>query len=166
MKSKIIYANYNPETGKSIVKIQNQYGIFTGVSQLQEEDRPYESSFAGCEYAEMKANISYMKHRKKTRKISNMTRFIICAMLLGMTCFLTWSGIQDLKTTAEIRLSIQQNKKKTQELEEEKSDLEETKQKLTNPDYIEYIARGKYLVTKEGEQVFKFPSSEDEESEE
>lgn len=65
MKSKIIYANYNPETGKSIVKIQNQYGIFTGVSQLQEEDRPYESSFAGCEYAEMKANISYMKHRKK-----------------------------------------------------------------------------------------------------
>ena len=44
--------------------------------------------------------------------------------------------------------------------------LEETKQKLTNPDYIEYIARGKYLVTKEGEQVFKFPSSEDEESEE
>ena len=61
---------------------------------------------------------------------------------------------------------IQQNKKKTQELEEEKSDLEETKQKLTNPDYIEYIARGKYLVTKEGEQVFKFPSSEDEESEE
>lgn len=107
-----------------------------------------------------------MKHRKKTRKISNMTRFIICALLLGMTCFLTWSGIQDLKTTAEIRLSIQQNKKKTQELEEEKSDLEEKKQKLTNPDYIEYIARGKYLVTKEGEQVFKFPSSEDEESEE
>ena len=31
---------------------------------------------------------------------------------------------------------------------------------------IQYIARGKYLVTKEGEQVFKFPSSEDEESEE
>ena len=65
MKSKIIYANYDPITGKSIVKIQNKYGIFTGTSQLQEEDIPYESNFAGCEYAEMKANISYMKYRRK-----------------------------------------------------------------------------------------------------
>lgn len=65
MKSKIIYANYNPKTGKSIVKIQNQYGIFIGTSQLQEEDKAHESTFAGCGYAEMKANISYMKYRKK-----------------------------------------------------------------------------------------------------
>ena len=36
-----------------------------------------------------------------------------------------------------------------------------SKQNLTNPDYVEYIARGKYLVTKEGEQVFKFPSKDD-----
>ena len=71
MKTKMIYSNYNPDTGESIVKIRNKYGIFTGVSRLQEEDRPYESSFAGCEYAEMKANISYMKFRKKNFKLSN-----------------------------------------------------------------------------------------------
>lgn len=65
MKTKMIYSNYDPDTGESIVKIRNKYGIFTGISRLQEEDRPYESSFAGCEYAEMKANISYMKFRKK-----------------------------------------------------------------------------------------------------
>ena len=38
--------------------------------------------------------------------------------------------------------------------------MEKAKQNLTNPDYVEYIARGKYLVTKEGEQVFKFPSKD------
>lgn len=108
-----------------------------------------------------------MKHKKRSkRNLSNAVRFIICALLLGATAFLTWNGIQDLKTTAEIKLSIEKNKTKSKELEEIKQELEETKQKLTNPDYIEYIARGKYLVTKEGEQVFKFPSSSTEESEE
>ena len=29
-------------------------------------------------------------------------------------------------------------------------ELEKAKQNLTNPDYVEYIARGKYLVTKDG----------------
>lgn len=35
---------------------------------------------------------------------------------------------------------------------------ETARENLDNPDYVEYIARGRYLVTKEGEQVFKFPS--------
>lgn len=102
---------------------------------------------------------------KSKRKLSATTRIFICAILIMATAFLTWSGIQDLKTTAEIKLSIEKNKKKSAELDETQSELEDTKQKLTNPDYIEYIARGKYLVTKEGEQVFKFPSSNDQESE-
>lgn len=103
--------------------------------------------------------------QKPKRKLSTTTRIFICTLLILATAFLTWSGIQDLKTTAEIKLSIENNKKKSAELDETQSELEDTKQKLTNPDYIEYIARGKYLVTKEGEQVFKFPSSNDQESE-
>ena len=52
-------------------------------------------------------------------------------------------------------------KKEKKELSSKKKELEKAKQNLTNPDYVEYIARGKYLVTKEGEQVFKFPSKDD-----
>lgn len=51
---------------------------------------------------------------------------------------------------------MEDNKKESQALDERKEELEETKENLENPDYIEYLARGKYLVTKDGEQVFKF----------
>lgn len=111
----------------------------------------------------MKDKKTNIPKRKNKRKMSNAMRLFLCALLIGATAFLTWSGLQDLKTTAEIKLSIEENRKKVKELNKIKSELEETKQKLTNPDYVEYIARGKYLVTKEGEQVFKFPSIEDKE---
>lgn len=100
---------------------------------------------------------------KKKRKLSKTMRVFMCGLLICATGYMTWSGIQDLKTTAELKLSIEENKKKSKELSKTQDELESTKEKLTNPDYIEYIARGKYLVTKEGEQVFKFPSSSDSE---
>ena len=67
-----------------------------------------------------------------------------------------YCGFKELETTAQIRLSMEDNKKESQALDERKEELEETKENLENPDYIEYLARGKYLVTKDGEQVFKF----------
>ena len=58
----------------------------------------------------------------------------------------------------EIRQSIEDHEEKAAQLEQRQDDLETTRENLDNPDYIEYIARGRYLVTKEGEQVFKFPT--------
>lgn len=63
--------------------------------------------------------------------------------------------------TQDLKASIEQKKEEKKNLNSKKKELEKTKQNLTNPDYVEYIARGKYLVTKEGEQVFKFPSKDD-----
>ena len=65
-----------------------------------------------------------------------------------------------LVMTHELRTSINQKQKEKKALSSKKKELEKAKQNLTNPDYVEYIARGKYLVTKEGEQVFKFPSKD------
>ena len=73
--------------------------------------------------------------------------------MLVMSGFLIMGGLQQLSMTHELKSSIVQKEK-------EKKELEKAKQNLTNPDYVEYIARGKYLVTKEGEQVFKFPSKD------
>ena len=35
------------------------------------------------------------------------------------------------------------------------------KEKLQDPEYLKYMVRGKYLVTKDGEQVFKLPTTQD-----
>ena len=63
-------------------------------------------------------------------------------------------------TTFTIKESIKENKKKSLELNQKKAELEGKKEDLSNPDYVEYIARGKFLVTKQGEQIFKFPKLE------
>lgn len=94
------------------------------------------------------------KKRKKNRWIY--------LVLVGIICLCFGSGIKELKTTVDLKNSIEQSNTKLKELKAKQTDLEKKKKNLLDPDYIEYIARGKYLVTKEGEQVFKFPSTKQE----
>lgn len=93
----------------------------------------------------------------KRKKVQHF--FVYIAMLV-MSGFLIMGGLQQLSMTHELKSSIVQKEKEKKELSSKKKELEQAKQNLTNPDYVEYIARGKYLVTKEGEQVFKFPSKD------
>lgn len=93
----------------------------------------------------------------KRKKVQHF--FVYIAMLV-MSGFLIMGGLQQLSMTHELKSSIVQKEKEKKELSSKKKGLEKAKQNLTNPDYVEYIARGKYLVTKEGEQVFKFPSKD------
>lgn len=55
MKTKLIDSGYFPKTGVSSAVIKTKYGLFAGVSSLREEDKEVESSFRGCQYAEIKA---------------------------------------------------------------------------------------------------------------
>ena len=87
-----------------------------------------------------------MKGRRK--KIQHVFVYFV---MLGMSAFLIMGGMRQLAMTHELRTSINQKQKEKKAL---------SSKNLTNPDYVEYIARGKYLVTKEGEQVFKFPSKD------
>lgn len=70
MKSiKLIYSNFDEDTGISKVKIRTDLGEFEGSSKLHEEDKKIVSHFAGCQYAEMRAIIKYMKTKIKIIKI-------------------------------------------------------------------------------------------------
>lgn len=63
MKIKLIYSNFDENTGISTAIIQTNLGQFTGTSKLHEEDRVISSNFAGCRYAEIRAIIKYIKKR-------------------------------------------------------------------------------------------------------
>ena len=65
MKIKMIKSNFDEITGISEVTIATDIGEFSGTSKLHDEDRNISSSFAGCQYAEMKAIIKYMKYKVK-----------------------------------------------------------------------------------------------------
>ena len=63
MKIKMIKSNFDETTGISEVTIATDIGEFSGTSKLHDEDRNISSSFAGCQYAEMRAVIKYMKRK-------------------------------------------------------------------------------------------------------
>lgn len=101
------------------------------------------------------------KRRRRRRRLSPL----ISAGLLAGGAALFWAGFGDVQNLLDIRADLASDHKKAAELEKRQQELEQVKENLDNPDYIEYIARGKYLVSKEGEQVFKFPSIESEKDE-
>ncbi len=98
-----------------------------------------------------------MPRRKKKKKQTKGIRkrylvlFIVALVFVG-------SGAKEIVTHFEITSNIATTKKETEKLKKEKAALKKEKENLSDPDYVEYMARGKYLVSKEGEQVFKFPS--------
>lgn len=69
MKTKMIYCNFDKETGISTVILKNKYGEFKGTSTLLEEDKYFESEFAGCGFAETKAQIKWMKVRLQEMRL-------------------------------------------------------------------------------------------------
>ena len=46
-------------------------------------------------------------------------------------------------------------------LESQQKDLKKRKENLEDPEYVKRYARGKFMVSKPGEQIFKLPSKSD-----
>ena len=63
MRNKLIYSDYNQETGESMVVIRNKLGEFYGTASLHPED--LESTFVGCRYAEVRAYISCEQYKRE-----------------------------------------------------------------------------------------------------
>lgn len=69
MKYKLIEANYDAETGISIVIIGCRLGRFIGVAKIHpEEDEDLKSRFFGCELAERRAYIKALKALRREYK--------------------------------------------------------------------------------------------------
>ena len=63
MKGKILFAEYNEETGISTVCKQTKYGTFTKTVKVAEEDRDIANKYDGCYFAEMKCDLAAYKRR-------------------------------------------------------------------------------------------------------
>ena len=67
-QAKLIYSNYDPETGISIVRIQTPHGTFKGKARVHPNDINIASHYAGCKYAEIRAYIRYYKFLAKLKQ--------------------------------------------------------------------------------------------------
>lgn len=65
---KFIDSYYDESTGKSRVIVQHLGKKFTGAAIVHPDDKENASSYAGCEYAEIRATIKALKYERKILK--------------------------------------------------------------------------------------------------
>ena len=65
-------------------------------------------------------------------------------------------------TTMRLQKQLQEVKTELEIITEENTLLTSKKDKLEDPNYVQSYARGNYMLSKEGEQVFYLPSPADE----
>ena len=94
-----------------------------------------------------KQNVS----KKKKRPIKTF----FSVLFIFIACFLIYSSAHDVLMTVKLKKEISSHQEIVDELESEKSSLTKEKKNLEN---VKRFVRGKYLVSKPGEQVFILPS--------
>ena len=97
-----------------------------------------------------------IKKNQKRRKVKRVLRFVIGLFMTICSIFFCSAIFKEIKVASDIKSEIKLEKAELKELKLKEEDLKEQKENLNNIDYVEYVARGKYLFTKEGEQIFKF----------
>lgn len=74
----LISSYFNEETGKSIVEVKHKKKIYKGTAKLHPEDVDKASKYAGCRFAEIRAEIKALKteHRKEKAACEEIRKFV------------------------------------------------------------------------------------------
>lgn len=95
---------------------------------------------------------------KKKRRLTPLTK-LICVIMLGASAFMLYMVFQEGMTTLRLQQELSEVQAKLQEVQDENRYLTTEKEKLQDPDYVETYARGKYQLSKDGEQIFYLPEN-------
>lgn len=103
-----------------------------------------------------KTKQSSNKKKTKQRKLSPVAK-LLCFVVIGFSCYLLYLVGQEFYTTIQLKQQLAEVQAKLDEVKEENEYLTEQKEKLQDPDYVESYARGNYMLSKDGEQIFYLP---------
>lgn len=93
----------------------------------------------------------------KPRKwVSVLFAFIVFSSFV----YFILNAYQKVADNQKYQKTKQQQLLKIEQLKQEEQRLKEEKARLENPDYILRYARGKYLLSKDGEQILRLPAKE------
>lgn len=99
-----------------------------------------------------------VKKRKK-KKLSPIFK-LVCIGLLVASGYLFYLSAKELYMTYTLSASLEEAKAQLQEVTDENTYLTSQRDKLEDPEYVQSYARGNYLLTKDGENIYYLPSSE------
>ncbi len=102
------------------------------------------------------------KKKKRIRKpIRYIGLFLFCAFLIACIVYFTLGTNKQIRTTFSLRADLKIYEEQLKALEAERDSLKNQKEKLTDENYVSNVARGKYLFSKDNEQIYYFPPLED-----
>lgn len=95
--------------------------------------------------------------KSKNKQNQRLQQLFVQLGLGALSVILLLAAFNDVRTYQGLRESLGANRRLLAKTKEEEEQLELTKRNLTNPDYLEFVARGRYYASRPGEQVFVFP---------
>ncbi len=110
------------------------------------------------EYTEMKKE--RMKQQRRRRK-KVYRRLMIGALVMTLVVSIFgWEYYQKSKRFNELAIEKETLKEQLEEVDTYQKDLKDELKKLEDDEYIEKLARQKYLVGKSGETIFSIPEED------
>lgn len=81
-------------------------------------------------------------------------------LLIACSFWFVFNVVNELLTTKEIKDRIDEAETLSAQIDDETASLEEQKEMLQDPNYAMNYARGKLLISQDGEQIFALDDEE------
>ncbi len=99
------------------------------------------------------------KIKKRKFKTGALISKLIGLSFLAASGFLLLSVVNEIQLTFTLTQELNAAEAEKEKLLDENKFLEEQKEKLTNPEYVQSIARGQYQLSYDSEQIFILPEA-------
>ena len=98
--------------------------------------------------------------KPKGRKKRSMLAKFISLVVICFSLFMLYGVVKEVLTTMELKQQISRVEEELKTLQEENKYLTLQRDKLEDPAYVQSYARGCFMLSKEGEQIFYLPSDD------
>ena len=92
-----------------------------------------------------------MAKRTKRLRVGNL---LITLGIIGASVYFLFNAGKDIWLTFKLTSQVNDSQKQIELLEAENQKLVNQKNKLQDPEYVKNYARGAYMLSKNGEQIF------------
>ncbi len=85
---------------------------------------------------------------------------IITVLLVAATVFFTMDFLQSQADMKRLQEQLTVSKAELESIQRDNVELKKQKDKLSDPEYMKDYARGNFMLSQEGEQIFILPSKD------
>ena len=96
--------------------------------------------------------------KKTKRRIKGPVLRAISFVVIAVSCFMIYGVAREVMNTMELKNQLEDVKLHLEMVQAEHEQLTSQQEKLQDPNYVQSYARGNYMLSKEGEQIFHLPS--------